>query len=232
MIHTTKIYLVTNCYGDQNKVYIGKTKNCRKNNHKQTYGSQIIYTYIDEVESLYRKDWGPLESYWIEQFIQWGFKVVNICKKGGSGVESHTEQTKLKMKQPRSTFKKGTEHGSYGIPKTEYHKQNLRKIVTNTENFHKPKTEEHKQNMRVPKNHGDKLSKSLKGKKRSEEQIQNIIKGHEKKLKVTNIQTGIIVLYNSIKDASIKIKKSRTMIWNYIHMSTPNTKNEVWEFLT
>ena len=166
MIHTTKIYLVTNCYGDQNKVYIGKTKNCRKNNHKQTYGSQIIYTYIDEVESLYRKDWGPLESYWIEQFIQWGFKVVNICKKGGSGVESHTEQTKLKMKQPRSTFKKGTEHGSYGIPKTEYHKQNLRKIVTNTENFHKPKTEEHKQNMRVPKNHGDKLSKSLKGKKR------------------------------------------------------------------
>lgn len=26
----TKIYLVENCYGDSNKVYIGKTKNSRR----------------------------------------------------------------------------------------------------------------------------------------------------------------------------------------------------------
>ena len=48
----TKIYLVENCYGDLNKVYIGKTKNSRENNHKNTYGDQIIYTIIDEIPSL------------------------------------------------------------------------------------------------------------------------------------------------------------------------------------
>ena len=41
----TKIYLVTNCYGDPNKVYIGKTAACMKRNglealnfhHKMNY---------------------------------------------------------------------------------------------------------------------------------------------------------------------------------------------------
>jgi hypothetical protein len=84
MINITKIYLVENCYGDSNKVYIGKTKNNRKSSHKNTFGNQIIYTYIDEIESTNREDWKPLESYWIEQFRQWGFEVMNK-NKGGNG---------------------------------------------------------------------------------------------------------------------------------------------------
>lgn len=95
----TKIYLVTNCYGDPNKIYIGKTKNSRKNNHKKTYGQYITYTYIDEVDSLNRKDWGPIESYWIEQFRQWGFEVVNPRKKGGGGPEFQTEEAKRKIQK-------------------------------------------------------------------------------------------------------------------------------------
>lgn len=103
MIHITKIYLVTNCYGDPNKVYIGKTKGNRESDHKKTFGKQIEYTYIDEVDSLDRQHWKPLESYWIEQFIQWGFEVVNKQKLGGSGVEFHTEETK----QYLSSIRKG-----------------------------------------------------------------------------------------------------------------------------
>jgi hypothetical protein len=38
----TKIYLVENCYGDPNKVYIGKTINSRELNHKKTYGKYIF----------------------------------------------------------------------------------------------------------------------------------------------------------------------------------------------
>jgi hypothetical protein len=88
----TQIYLVENCYGDPNKVYIGKTKNSRKANHKRIFGSQILYTYIDEVESLNRKDWKPLESYWIHQFKQWGFEVMNK-NEGGGGVEFMTQES-------------------------------------------------------------------------------------------------------------------------------------------
>jgi hypothetical protein len=87
VIEKTKIYLVENCYGDPNKVYIGKTINSRKNSHQQTYGKNIIYNELDEIFSSNKKDWEPLETYWIEQFRQWGFEVVNKRKKGGSGSE-------------------------------------------------------------------------------------------------------------------------------------------------
>jgi hypothetical protein len=41
----TKIYLVTYCYNDYNKVYIGKTINdkSRKNDHKRKYGNEIDF---------------------------------------------------------------------------------------------------------------------------------------------------------------------------------------------
>ena len=74
----TYIYLVENCYGDPNKVYIGKTKNSRKGPHKRKYGKNISYTIIDEIYSLDHKKWKPLEAYWIEQFRQWGFELMNI----------------------------------------------------------------------------------------------------------------------------------------------------------
>lgn len=92
-----KIYIVTNCYNDPNKVYIGKTKNSRKNNHKLKYGEQIEYTYIDGTDSLLHDDWEPLESYWLEQFRQWGFEIMNINKKGGGGPEIQSQNTKDKI---------------------------------------------------------------------------------------------------------------------------------------
>lgn len=110
MIELTKIYLVTNCFGDPNKVYIGKTKVCRKNKHQQTYGKDITYDYIDEINSLSRKDWGPLESYWLEQFKYWGFEIVNKNKKGGGGPEFHSEETKLKKSKPVIQYDK---HGNF-----------------------------------------------------------------------------------------------------------------------
>jgi hypothetical protein len=92
---TTKIYLIENCYGNNNKVYIGKTKNSRKIAHAKTFGNQITYTYIDEISSLNREDWGPLESYWIEQFRQWGFEIMNKNKKGGGGPEFVDDNIKI-----------------------------------------------------------------------------------------------------------------------------------------
>jgi hypothetical protein len=105
---TTKIYLVENCYNDPNKVYIGKTKNSREEFHKRIFGDQIKYNYIDEVDSLDYKDWEPLETYWIEQFRQWGFKVMNIRKKGGSGPEFYTEDICKKISKNRN-HKKASE---------------------------------------------------------------------------------------------------------------------------
>ena len=94
----TYIYLVENCYGDPNTVYIGKTIKSRKQAHKLTYGQQIEYTIIDQIDSLDHRDWEPIESYWIEQFKQWGFIILNQ-NNGGGGVQKHSDETKKKMSE-------------------------------------------------------------------------------------------------------------------------------------
>jgi len=124
MIHITKIYLVTNCHGDPNKIYIGKTKTSREFDHKRKFGEQIEYTYIDEINSRDRKDWKPLETYWIQQFKAWGFNVLNK-NEGGGGVGFHTEETKQKIsknnKKKKRSFSEETKEkmsvAKKGIPK-------------------------------------------------------------------------------------------------------------------
>tara|TARA_R110000868_G_scaffold145781_1_gene366186 strand:- start:563 stop:1252 length:690 start_codon:yes stop_codon:yes gene_type:complete len=114
MINTTKIYLVTNCYGDSNKVYIGKTKSSRKKAHKTTYGASIAYNVIDEIDSSDHKIWKPIETYWIEQFKQWGFNVLNI-NNGGGGPEKHSDVTKQKMREAHSKIKYSKKNNSKSI---------------------------------------------------------------------------------------------------------------------
>jgi hypothetical protein len=81
--------------------YVGKAKDAirRKHSHRKKYGINIQSYIIDEVE-----DWKYWESYWIEQFKQWGFKLANK-NNGGGGPSNYTEEQKQKMRKPR---KKGT----------------------------------------------------------------------------------------------------------------------------
>jgi len=89
----TYIYLVE--IGN-NKVYVGKTKNpkSREGDHKRIYGKNIGFTILDQVNSIKHDDWEPLETYWINQFRAWGFKIENIRKKGGSGADAWSEESK------------------------------------------------------------------------------------------------------------------------------------------
>jgi hypothetical protein len=120
----TYIYLVENCFGNSNWIYIGKTINIKDRNydHRITYGEQIQYSIIDQINSLEHKDWKPLESYWIEQFRQWGFNVLNK-NKGGGGPNFHTEDVKNRLKFPKPWVTKDR----LGKKHTEIHKQNITK---------------------------------------------------------------------------------------------------------
>ena len=129
----TKIYLVTDCYGDPNKVYIGKTIDPvrRKRDHQKSYGKDIIYTVIDKVQSIFKQDWEPLETYWIQQFMVWGFEVINKKKAGGSGSEGGHKMPPG-FGERHSKFLKGRKapwivKGRNGMTKTpilQYDKQN------------------------------------------------------------------------------------------------------------
>lgn len=174
----TRIYLVSNCYNDPNKVYVGKEKShqqsSRKKSHKKTFGNNIIFTYIDECDGWDIKNWGWLENFWIEQFRQWEFKMQN--KKGNSGgPECLSRETKLKISQA----KKG--HKCYKNPKRGEKISKSRKGCVGWnlgKNFNKE--------------HRNKLSKSKKGNK-----------FNNKKIKQFDENLNFINEFPSIKDAAL-----------------------------
>jgi len=187
----TRIYLVTNCYGDPNKVYIGKTNNRigRKTRHIKTYGEYITYDYIDEIQSINKKDWKIIEGFWIQYFKFLGFDVQNINKYGGGGPSFYSEEQKNKM--------------------------------------------------RKPKNHGEKVSKSLKGRKN-----YWVVKGKKGRLKTPIIQfdlkNNFVKEWSSQKQAATELnldlgtltaclkgrqKTCGRFIWKYNPINTNNLKS-------
>jgi hypothetical protein len=105
-----KIYLLTNLDSNQYRVYIGQTSNpqARLHNHKKKYGGNIQMTIIDEIITSNRKELKQLESFWIELFTGWGFKLDNK-NKGGNGPNLFTEKSKLKL----SNAKRGSKYPSF-----------------------------------------------------------------------------------------------------------------------
>ena len=95
----TYIYLVEKCYGDINKVYIGKSVNpkSRKNQHLKKYGREIIFNEIDKISSFNSKDWKILETFWIQYFKFLGFEVLNQ-NDGGGGSSKWSESQKNNRK--------------------------------------------------------------------------------------------------------------------------------------
>jgi hypothetical protein len=83
--------------------YIGKTINLDKRlaNHKITYGKNIVLEILEETY-----DWKTDEKFWIEQFIQWGFKLKNK-NNGGGGMDFQTDEIKHKIgkNQPKTKFR-------------------------------------------------------------------------------------------------------------------------------
>lgn len=76
-----------------NTYYIGKTNNVirRIREHNKKSSLKFDYIILDEVEN-----WKFWESYWIEQFKQWGFILLNK-NNGGGGPGFHTGESKKKI---------------------------------------------------------------------------------------------------------------------------------------
>jgi len=98
----TYIYLIE--LPTSNQVYIGKTVDplSRIYAHRTTLSKDFQFTLIDEVKSINSQDWKSLECYWIHQFKQWGFKVLNKNQGGGGPSKKSPEsihQTVIKRQK-------------------------------------------------------------------------------------------------------------------------------------
>jgi hypothetical protein len=170
---STKIYLVSNIDNDPNKIYIGKTKKCRKNDHKRKYGQQIEYTIINEVNSEVKKEWTPIESYWIEQFKVWGFNVINK-NLGGGGPSHRTKESisnqierMLGSKQSIETCKKRSE-STKGKPKPLDFSKKLKNRKYSQETLDKMRLAKlgkpsNRKGKTISEEHKQAISQSLKG---------------------------------------------------------------------
>ena len=216
----TKIYLIENCYNDSNKVYIGKTINSRKSNHKKTYGSEIKYTIIDEIESLDYKKYKYLESYWIEQFRQWGFNVLN--KNNGGGGPSKWSEELINSEQNR-------------IRKEKIKNSPERSIKIKNKSKGKPLSEEHKQKLRVPKPNAlgkkkrprtldekIKISQKLKG--RNTYWMKNKKQTDYNKKQVAD-KNSIPVLQYDLQDIFIKEWDSQIIACRLLNINAPSITN-------
>jgi len=201
-MNITKIYLVENCYGDPNKVYIGKTKNSRQYPHIKTFGKYVTYIYIDEINSLDRKDWKPLECYWIEQFRAWGFEVMNK-NKGGSGPEFRTDKDnkiigdKNRHSKPKGFGKKISIalKGRKLIRNWKPNKEHIMKII---ESNSKPKSKLTKKKISKTLNKGGNL---IIGQKKKEWYNNNIHPGTKQVLQINPTNNKIFKIWNSRKEA-------------------------------
>ena len=80
----TYIYFLHN--GDNVPFYVGKSINVklhRSYQHKKTFGKNTMLEIIDKVPT---DEWLFWESYWIEQFKSWGFKLKNKNNGGGGSI--------------------------------------------------------------------------------------------------------------------------------------------------
>jgi len=221
---TTKIYLVTNCNNDPLSVYIGKTKNkgnIRRSSHKRTYGLQIEFTVIDEIKSTDKNDWKPLETYWIQQFRVWGFKVLNQ-NNGGGGPLIYNEESKIKMRKPRINFPKGENHGSFGKGKSQEHINNMC-TDERAKNISKARTGKH-----YPK-----ASISARNKKMpplSEEQKLIFGKRFEKKILQFDKQGNFIKEWDSLKQAGLFLGKNPSAISQVCNGKQKTAYGYIWKY--
>jgi len=223
----TKIYLVINCYGDPNKIYVGKTKNCRFKDHQEKYGECIEYTYIDEVNSLSYNDWEPLETYWIEQFRQWGFEVLNKRKKGGSGPEHQTEETKTKL----SLSLKGIKHKPHKKHKS-WKWSSLRKKGPENHLYGKPQSPEHiqKRSKTRPKETGKKISEKLKGKKHTQETKHKISQKNSIPIIQLDGMLNFVKEWSSMSEVERVLGLSKRNISNTCNGRQKTSGGYIWKF--
>jgi hypothetical protein len=216
----TYIYLVE--IGN-NQVYVGKTKNPekREGDHHKTFGYQSVFTVIDHVDSLDKKEWKPLETMWIWSFISWGFEVINKNKNGGGGPSYQTEEANEKRRQ--STLGK-----KYALGKKQPKESGMKKSKK-LKNKPKPKgfgdmMREVRLGVPKPKGMGEKVSKNRDHKKAAEKQQKSVLQ--------YDLECNFIKEWPSVKHAADGTNSNASTISKVCRGIFKKTNNFIWKYKT
>lgn len=129
--------------------YIGKTVNPshRINSHIQKWGKDVTLVIIDEIVGD-KTQWVPIESYWIEQYKQWGYVLENK-NNGGGGKSSictidelqqnqRKTQEKWKQKNKEHILERDRQHYySHKEQSAQYYQDNKEVIIERIKRYNK-----------------------------------------------------------------------------------------------
>ena len=138
-------------------LYVGKCKNLNKrlNHHKWRLNNNNLI--IKELDVVFEDEWKFWECYWIEQFKQWGFELLNK-NQGGGGLNTHSQKSIELSREKRTGQKRpSTSKKLKGIPISDERKKKI-----GDANRGKPK----------PQGFGSMVSERMKNKKQSPESNQ------------------------------------------------------------
>jgi len=232
-----KVYIY--CLFDENDIplYVGKTKNnltLREYQHQKRLNRLVKIFELDYIELTNWKFW---ESYWIEQFKQWGFNLLNQ-NKGGGGVLIHNEESRLKMKQvsrPSTSAKlKGTKRPDVskrlsGIKLSKEICDKISKSKTNHICYKNIKRtekilESNKHNYELGSNRNKKISSKLLGRKAEwmKKRSKNIIQ-YDK-------QMTFIKEWKSASEAGIVLNKQASAISECCNGKRKSAYGYIWKF--
>lgn len=205
-----KVFIYTLEHPITNEVrYIGKTKNpkmrfhnhCNKlhneKTHKRNWINSLkkenlkpIMKILDEIEE---SEWKYWEKFWIEQFRQWGFNLVNHTS-GGDGLTMGNS----------TSFKKGNVPWNYGTAKPRILKGNRGKTENSIKNQFKKGVKPW--NKDVTGYNTSKKGKPLQ--KEIKEKISNTLKGKPSKkkrnIKQLDMNRNLIKEFSSITEAKFQ----------------------------
>jgi hypothetical protein len=218
----TKIYYLHN--GDNIPFYIGKTNGNligRLSGHKIRLKTNFLK--IELIDEVYVNEWKFWESWYIELFKSWGFKLENK-NKGGGGLEYHSYLTKIKISKskigkpnPFKGISKSKEFGdmikNHPTRGKKISESNMGKIHSNRG---KPFTEEHKQKIKLTRDF-------LKNRKNTWQNTPVI---------QYDLQGNFIKEWNSQKEASIFLKTKGDGVGACCRGKQKSAYGFIWKFKT
>jgi hypothetical protein len=232
-----KIYIY--CLFDENKIpiYIGKTKNSLSLRESQHQNRLNKIVKIFELDYIHSNDWKFWEEYWIEQFKQWGFLILNK-NKGGGGVESHTDESRLKMQstlRPNTSIKlKGRKRDdvSKRLKGTKFSietRNKISKAKTNHICYNDPSRSEkiiesNKDNYKIGSERNIKISEKLKGRK------ADWMKNRCKSIIQYDLDGNFIKEWNSGVEAALYLNKPSASISECCNGKRKSAYKFIWKY--
>jgi len=206
-------------YLEKNNIpfYVGYTNNktTRLNHHRKKYGIEVDLVELEVVKEIDKKH---IETFYIDLFKMWGFKLLNK-NKGGGGPINHTQESKEKYKQWRKNKKP-----NLGKKQSEITKKRKSNALIG-----KPKPigfgeimKQARQGVPKPEGTGYKISKNRDHKKAAEQQKKSILQ--------YDLNGNFIKEWDSIKEAATKTNSNASTISKVCRNIFKKTNKFIWKY--